>query len=65
MAYVTTSSKEIVTLLCSFFTFSSNKGELPLSYKEANVTPVHKTDDPATVNDYHPITIKHRENMPL
>ena len=41
------------------FNFSLSSGKVPLIWKEANVTPIFKTDviDPSVVSSYRPISL--------
>ena len=43
--------------LCDLFNFSLQNGQVPTSWKEANVTPIHKKDDPSIVSNYRPISL--------
>ena len=43
--------------LCNLFNFSLQTGQVPSSWKEANVTPIHKKDDPSEVSNYRPISL--------
>ena len=43
--------------LCDLFKFSLQNGQVPTSWKEANVTPIHKKDDPSIVSNYRPISL--------
>ena len=43
--------------LCDLFNFSLLKGKVPAIWKEANVTPVFKKDDPSCVSSYRPISL--------
>ena len=39
------------------FNFSLTSGKVPLIWKEANVTPIFKKDDPSVVSNYRPISL--------
>ena len=43
--------------LCNLFNFSLQTGQVPSSWKEANVTPINKKDDPSEVSNYCPISL--------
>ncbi|MCG8048840.1 MAG: reverse transcriptase domain-containing protein [Candidatus Thiodiazotropha endolucinida] len=43
--------------LCDLFNSSMSKGIFPDLWKEANVTPLHKKDDPSMVSNYRPISL--------
>lgn len=43
--------------LAELFNFSLRTGKVPKSWKEANITPVHKKDDPSLVSNYRPISL--------
>ena len=43
--------------LCDLFNFSLQNGQSPTSWKEANVTPMHKKDDPSILSNYRPISL--------
>ena len=43
--------------LCDLFNFSLRHGKVPVSWKEANVSPIHKKDDPSEVSNYRPISL--------
>ena len=43
--------------LCDLFNFSLSKGKVPAIWKEANVTPIFKKDDPSFVSSYRPISL--------
>ncbi|MCG7869675.1 MAG: endonuclease/exonuclease/phosphatase family protein [Candidatus Thiodiazotropha taylori] len=43
--------------LCDLFNFSLHSGQVPSTWKEANVTPVHKKDDPSVISNYRPISL--------
>ena len=37
--------------------FSLQSGQVPSTWKEANVSPVHKKDDPSIISNYRPISL--------
>ena len=43
--------------LSDLFNFSQTSGKVPLIWKEANVTPIFKKDDPLVVSNYRPISL--------
>ena len=43
--------------LCDLFNFSLSSGKVPKIWKQANVTPIHKKDDPSDVSNYRPISL--------
>ena len=43
--------------LCDLFNFSLQSGQVPSTWKEANVSPVHKKDDPSIISNYRPISL--------
>ena len=43
--------------LSDLFNFSLTSGKVPLIWKEANVTPMFKKDDPSVVSNYRPISL--------
>ena len=43
--------------LSDLFNFSLTSGKVPLIWKEANVTPIFKKDDPSVVSNYRPISL--------
>ena len=43
--------------LCNLFNFSLRTGQVPSSWKEAHVTPIHKKNDPSDVSNYRPISL--------
>lgn len=50
-------SKEISPPLCSFFNQSLRLGEVPDSFKKANVSPIHKGGDSSVVSNHRPISL--------
>ena len=51
------SSRPLSFPLCDLFNFSLLKGKVSAIWKEANVTPVFKKDDPSCVSSYRPISL--------
>ena len=47
----------IVPSLTKLFNLSLSTAKVPLEWKKANVTPIHKKDDRSFVNNYRPISI--------
>ena len=47
----------IAPSLCRLFNQSLSEGYVPLSWKRANITPVHKKDDPTLAMNYRPISL--------
>ncbi|MCG8077918.1 MAG: reverse transcriptase family protein, partial [Candidatus Thiodiazotropha taylori] len=43
--------------LAELFNSSLRSGKVPKAWKEANITPVHKKDDPSIVSNYRPISL--------
>ena len=43
--------------LADLFNFSLSSGSVPNNWKQANVTPVHKENDPSDVANYRPISL--------
>ena len=43
--------------LSDLFNFSLTSGKVPLIWKEANVTPIFKKDDPSVISNYRPISL--------
>ena len=43
--------------LSDLFNYSLSTGKVPLIWKEANVTPIFKKDDPSAVSNYRPISL--------
>ena len=43
--------------LSDLFNFSLTSGKVPLIWKEADVTPIFKKDDPSVVSNYRPISL--------
>lgn len=50
-------SSELSNPLCELFNSSLSQSAVPSSWKEANVTPIYKKDDPSEVSNY--ITFKY------
>lgn len=48
---------ELASPLCRLFNFSLSNSAVPTSWKEANVTPIFKKDDPSEVSNYRPISL--------
>ena len=46
------------TPLKDLFNFSLEKGQVPAVWKQANVTPIFKKDDPSEVSNYRPIALE-------
>ncbi|MCG8046167.1 MAG: reverse transcriptase domain-containing protein [Candidatus Thiodiazotropha endolucinida] len=42
---------------CDLFNFSLNQGLVPKLWKQANVSPIHKKNDPSDVSNYRPISL--------
>ena len=42
--------------LSDIFNFSPTSGKVPLMWKEENITPTFKKDDPTVVSNYRPIS---------
>ena len=53
--------KEAATALsfpvCDLFNFSLAQGKVPTLWKQANVTPIHKKNDPSNFSNYRPISL--------
>ncbi|MCG7879037.1 MAG: endonuclease/exonuclease/phosphatase family protein [Candidatus Thiodiazotropha taylori] len=43
--------------LCDLFNYSLSTGQFPESWKQANVTPIHKKNDPSDPSNYRPISL--------
>ena len=54
-------SKELSTPFCSLFNQSLRTGNVPTSYKEANVCPTPKKGDKSLVSNYRPISLLNSE----
>ena len=54
-------SKELAFPLC-VFNRSLSQGEVPRQWKEANICPIHKKDDPSLVSNYRPISLLNSED---
>ena len=50
-------SAQLCKPLSKLFNNSLTSGKFPESWKEANVTPIYKKDDPSLVNNYRPISL--------
>ena len=50
-------SAQLCKPLSKLFSNSLTSGKFPESWKEANVTPIYKKDDPSLVNNYRPISL--------
>ena len=50
-------SVALSNLLCDLFNTSMSKSHFPDIWKEANVSPLHKNDDPSLVSNYRPISL--------
>ena len=48
---------ELASPLCTLFNFSLSNSAVPTFWKEANVTPIFKKDDPSEVSYYRPISL--------
>ena len=55
-------SSELSTPLCSLFNHSLHTGCIPISYKEANVTPVPQKGDLSIISNYRPISLLNSED---
>ena len=43
--------------LCDLFNFSLSNGKVPKIWKQANVSPIHKKNDPSDMSNYRPISL--------
>ena len=43
--------------LCDLFNFSVSHGKVPKLWKQANVSPIHKKNDPSDISNYRPISL--------
>ena len=43
--------------LCDLFNFSVSHGKVPKLWKQANVSPIHKKNDPPDISNYRPISL--------
>ena len=43
--------------LKNLFNFSLEKGQIPIIWKQAYITPIFKKDDPSEVSNYRPISL--------
>ena len=50
-------AQPLASPLQDLFNFSLNKGKVPSIWKQANVTPILKKDDPSEVSNYRPISL--------
>ena len=48
---------ELASPLCTLFNFSLSNSAVLTSWKEANVNPIFKKDDPSEVSNYRPISL--------
>ena len=55
-------SKQLTFPLCVLFNRSLSQGEIPSQWKETNVCPIHKKDDPSLVSNYRPISLLNSED---
>ena len=55
-------SKELALPLCVLFNRSLRQGEILSQWKEANVCPIHKKDDPSLVSTHRPISLLNSED---
>ena len=53
------------TPLKDLFNFSLEKGQVPIIWKQANVTPIFKKDDPSEVSNFRPISLLSRVGKAL
>ena len=58
-------SSELSTPLCSLFNHSLHIGCVPISYKEANVTPVTKKGDLSIISNYHTVSLLNSEDKSI
>ena len=50
-------SEQIAPSLCSLFNHSLSLGQIPLEWKSADVTPIHKKDSKEAAKNYRPISL--------
>ena len=50
-------AKELAIPLRNLFQLSLNTGKLPLEWKKANVSPIHKKGPRTTPNNYRPVSL--------
>ena len=43
--------------LCDLFNYSLSSGQFPEAWKQANITPIHKKEDPSDPSNYRPISL--------
>ena len=48
---------QLANPLCDLFNYSMSKSICPNIWKEANVSPIYKKDDPSLVSNYRPISL--------
>ena len=50
-------AQHLLSPLTDLFNFSLEKGKVPIIWKQANVTPIFKKDDPSELSNYMPISL--------